>query len=158
MDIERKLKLMKQSYLSGYNDVFGGGLDWAIQIFMRKGITSEKGEEYITILYQDLQILQDHYENVIPFNEIIHEMEAQDWDDFAVLFKAREFIPRLKAFIDEYVEYLRANNYHTPENIEILGKFNALLSSIYDTKFHKGVDFRNRILKYDPDFRAEQIK
>ena len=154
MNLERKVVLMKESYLHGYAAELVG-IDAIIKIFESEGISQEEGEELISGLYENYCRVQNHYDNVVPFYEITQEIEATDWGDFVILFRVREVLPKFKAFIDEYVAYLRANNYHTPKGCEILEKFDVIHAELFEAENYNGMNLKKRIEKYDPNFKSE---
>jgi len=154
MELERKVELLKQSYLHGYAAECAG-MDCIIELFKLKNIPPEKAEKAISRLYQNFGRIQYHYDNVVPFCEITLEMRAEDRDDFAILFRVREILPKFKRFIDEYIDYLRKNKYYTPEESGILRRFDDIHAELFDAEQYQGMNLRARILKYDSAFKSE---
>ena len=144
---------MKKSYLHGYGADWAG-LDQGIFYFSGRKQSSEEGEVSIAKLHEIFNHIQDHYDSV-PFYEITQEMEAEDWDDFASLFRVREVLPNLKAVIGAYVLFLRQNEYYAPEETAIAKKMRDNLKELFEAGHYKGVIFRERIVQYDPSFKSE---
>ena len=154
MELERKVELLKQSYLHGYAAEWGG-VNWIIKSFYNEGVSPEKGEEAIKGLHQNLGRILNHYDQTIPFYEITQEMGAEDWDDFAILFRVREVLPKVKEVFDEYSAYLMENNYYAPKDSEIVRRIWNINKEWFDAEHHQGMNLKARIEKYDPTFRSE---
>lgn len=154
MELNRKVELLRQSYLDGYAAQWGG-IDWNIQIFYDKGMSPERGEGLIGGLHQNLVRIINHYDQTIPFYDITQEMGAEDWDDFAVLFKVREVLPKVKEVFDEYADFLRKNNYHAPKETEVVRRIWDVNNGWFDAERHQGLNLKARIMKYDPTFNPE---
>ena len=130
-------------------------MDWIFAYFHDEGKSPDNAEEMIRGLHENFGRILDHYAHTIPFYEITHEMGAEDWDDFATLFRVREVLPKVKEAVDEYTDFLRQNNYHAPKECEAVQRFWEINKEWFDAEHHEGMNLKARIVKYDPTFRSE---
>jgi hypothetical protein len=154
MDLERKVALLKASYLHSYAANIAG-IEWCILYFFNEGLSREASEEKIGKLYQNIERITDHDANKIPFLEITQEMAAEDWDDFAILFRIREILPKVKEAVDRHTDFLRSHNYYAKEDSGVVRIFLQVWGERFNAEQHQGMDLKARIEKYDPKFRSE---
>ena len=114
MDLERKLKLMKTAYLDGMG-ADKASIDWMLIRFKKGSLDKNKGEECISDMHQLYGAITTHY-NSIDYYAIVSEMESEDYDDFATLFKTREILRKFGQTINRYAEFARVNNYRVSED------------------------------------------
>ena len=77
MKLERKIELIKQSYLDGYAaDIDRIAIGLIGGAFDDEGFTV--GDEAISRVYASYQRIKDHYDEIVPFFEITQEMGSED--------------------------------------------------------------------------------
>jgi len=146
--MERKLELLKRSYLLEYR---------TLTTPFRPLFYEGKGEEYfgecMGPFVQGIEKVKRHYEETIPFREIVTEMDAEDWDDFALLFRVREILPLWINAWEAYFQFGRKNNYAVPKDspadLDVSEAENMLAEAEYSKE---GKSLLDIILKYEPSF------
>lgn len=147
MELEKKIELMKQSYFSGYY-ADGDALDAGILYFEIENLSSEKGESGIKRLKDTFKEFEHNYNEVVPFYEITQEMTTGDWDDFAILFRVREVLPKVKIFIDEFTTFLRENNYYASNDSDMRKRYAEIRKEWRGAEEYDGKTFCQHIQKY----------
>ena len=150
MELERKIKLLKKSYMFGYA-AEAAWINWVFPNF-QENFDQINLEHELPNVYKNFENIQRHYDKVVPFYEISREMEARDWDDFAVLFRVRDFLPKFREFLDDYVYFLRDNNYYAPRGSEIDKRREDIWAELFDAESYQGMTLKDRMMKYDADF------
>ena len=155
MDSQRKLDLLKRSYLHGYAALFAG-MDGAMNFLeMGASLSSNEGGVVLEDLVGYFTEIEDHYKNKIPFGEIVHEISSEDWDDFAPLFKVREVLPTVGLAVRSYADFVRKNGYSVSKSSEVSQNFWKATREWDAADYHKGKRLKEIIVLYDPCFVSD---
>jgi hypothetical protein len=154
MELERKIELLKRSYMHGFS-AFASAIDFAYEYFSDPRCDRTKGEKHVSELYTLFAEIEDHYKKNVPFAEIVDEIKATNWDDFAILFRVREFLPAFRGELDHYIQEVIVNDYHLEKSNPNSQRFDGAINELAKRCEYGGNDLGQIIRKYDPSFQSE---
>ncbi len=142
MDLERKIELMKKYDF----DNFGNNLSLIYICLSNLRFKNDKkdGEKFIGHIDDAYGWLKSCYEN-INFDSLREEINEEDEDDFATLFLTKDLLIELGRAIDNYVDFVRANNYCVHIANKVYERVSNCITEIKRADMHQGITYRMRI-------------
>lgn len=144
MDTKQKLALMKKYHFQGFGGFIAFVGDEIFEIANSPRINPEQARKSLQIIFKYHKRMQDCYDR-INFPELESLTAPEDREDFGILFKTREVLPKLAEAARNYEALLSRGTITEEERVE----YNQMLKEVYgeldQAHCFGGCRFRTRI-------------